>query len=300
MVEKMLEILVDYTERVKLLDEEALEKIIDIVVESASLQDYYAGVSFPNDIRIKNGIMKVAEYNSITKNMDFYIEAADIQSENQSKYDILFEGFELVLFQNVMMLKYLLHELGHPFDYKRIDSKLESGTEIALLSASAKMKRLALSVKNGLFDDHEDFEKILYFVLNQDEAFDKNYPFDPMERVAETRAYETILKMLELIKDRLFNLQEFVKASLLQYQLKAYIHRRGITPSPSEVFLCSIDQEDVWTHLDFYDPNAIKLLEKVRKEYSLDERLKLGLPLSNGEYNELRLRYKQSVKGRTH
>ncbi len=299
MVEEILKVLVDYTERVKLLDEKGIERIVDIVVSHMGLQNYIKGVEFPYEIKQKKRGVSIADYDTTTNKMNVYIEAFDLYSESQSKYDVLFSGFELVLFQNVLMLKFVLHELGHAFDFKRVDSG-ESGTiEMELLKVSANIKKIIAQTILGKYDENSDFDLILKYAVMQSENYSQFYYSDPMERVAETRAHQTVTEMLKLIKDRLFNLDEFVKASLLQYQLKPYIHRTGITPCPSEIYLSSVGQREVWKSMNFYDEDASKLLKKVQKECSLDERLKLGLPLTKEEYSELRLRYQRSNKART-
>ncbi len=298
MIEKIMKIVYDYTKNVKLLDEKAIEKIVDIVVQERELGPYISDLEFPYDIKKEGRSLTVADYNPITKQMNIYIEAFDMYSESQKKYDILFEGFELVLFQNVMMLRFILHELEHAFEYKQVDTLEDGGIELELLKASSHITRRLFDLRNAERDDL-DLTALLNLAFVQIDQYNKFYRFQPMERIAETRAYEAIIEMLKRMKVDLFNLDEFMKASLLEFQLKAYTYKKGFVQNPTELYLYGTGQSDIWRNFNFYDPNIARLVDKVREEYCLKDRLTYGLPITGDEYKESRLRFRRSNKYRT-
>ena len=54
---------------------------------------------------------------------------------------------------------------------------------------------------------------------------------------------------------------------------------------PTQVYLFSTGQSNVWNELDFYNQDSSQLMKNVYHKYDLTRRLSLGLPVSYEEYN---------------
>lgn len=115
----------------------------------------------------------------------------------------------------------------------------------------------------------------------------KYYKFEPAERLAQINSYKTLLNALSFRKNEIERLYELEKNLLISETLNAHPEAKKLGGCPSFVYLNGVGRKDIWESLPFYDEEKEKLLENVTKEYSLEKRLTLGLPITSKEYKNL-------------
>lgn len=117
---------------------------------------------------------------------------------------------------------------------------------------------------------------------------------DPSERLARIHSLGIVVGCLQQIKGCCPNVLKVGKRSLLLEMVDGYRHtKKGQLTAPTQVFLEGIGEMDFWENLEFYDDNSRRLQRNVEKEYCLQKRLQLGLPIRSKEYRKIQNLVKQ-------
>ena len=211
--------------------------------------------------------LSVARYTE--KNLFISLNALQLHFLNTKDHFICnFKGIEYAIFLNSILSQVILHELEHIVQYKTV------------LTSNDSIEKTLLSPSFSKTKSKEEL-KIL------EELTKKFYMFKPAERLAQINSYKTLLNALSLRKNEIERLYELEKNLLISETLNAYPEAKKLGGCPSFVYLNGIERKDIWESLPFYDEEKERLLENVTKEYSLEKRLTLGLPITSKEYKNL-------------
>lgn len=286
---EILKLVYDYSVNVKLVDKNFIDKIIEIVVLNKSLNNYVCSVQFTDKLDKNDYRVTCAAYDSFNMNILVDYEAIQIVMENISYYDQLFHTLEQVMFRNLTITQYILHELEHAFQNKQADNKSDDSIEAKLIKAGFVLDRAMKNPRflTALFSGKIPAQYFNIYVLRDRELYEKYYQLNPTERLAQVNSFKTIINSIEPIKDYISNLYEFKQASLIEEMLNGYQDSWDQGSCPTQVYLFGIRQSKVWTELDFYSQESSQLIKNVSGKYDLDKRLSLGLPVSHDEYNTM-------------
>ena len=211
--------------------------------------------------------LSVARYTE--KNLFISLSALQLYFLNtKGNYISNFTGIEYAMYLNSILSQVILHELEHIVQYKTVLTSNDSIEKTLLSSDLSKAKT--------------EEEKKLLRKLEK-----KYYKFEPAERLAQINSYKTLLNALSLRKNEIERLYELEKNLLISETLNAHPEAKKLGGCPSFVYLNGVGRKDIWESLPFYDEEKEKLLENVTKEYSLEKRLTLGLPITSKEYKNL-------------
>ncbi len=211
--------------------------------------------------------LSVARYTE--KNLFISLSALQLYFLNtKGNYISNFTGIEYAMYLNSILSQVILHELEHIVQYKTVLTSNDSIEKTLLSSDLSKAKT--------------EEEKKLLRKLEK-----KYYKFEPAERLAQINSYKTLLNTLNLRKNEIERLYELEKNLLISETLNAHPEAKKLGGCPSFVYLNGVGRKDIWESLPFYDEEKEKLLENVTKEYSLEKRLTLGLPITSKEYKNL-------------
>ena len=286
---EILKLIYDYTINRKLVDSKFIDKIIEIVVSKKSLNNYVRNVRFTNKLEKNNYEVVCATYNPLR--MEILIDYESIQTamENESYYNSLFNSLEQIMFKNLTITQYILHELEHAFQNKQADDKSDNSIEAKLVNASFALEQAMKNPKfiSALLKNEISAQAFIIYRQQNRKLYKQYYAFNPVERLAQVNSIITIVDSIEPIKEYTLNLYEFEQASLVEEMLRGYTDSWDQGICPTQVYLFGTRQSNVWSELDFYDQDSSQLLKNVSDRYNLTKRLSLGLPVSFNEYNSL-------------
>ena len=284
---EILKLIYDYSVNGKLVDSKFIDKIIEIVVSRKSLNNYVRNVRFTNKLEKNDYAVVCAAYSPLSMEMLVDYESIQIAMENRSYYDQLFHSLEQIMFRNLTIAQYILHELEHAFQNKQADNKSDNSIEAKLVNASIVLEQAMKNprVLNALLKGEIPAQDFIIYTLQNRELYKQYYALNPIERLAQVNSFRTIVDSIEPIKEYIPNLYEFKQASLVEEMLRGYTDSWNQGICPTQVYLFGTRQSNVWSELDFYDQDSGQLMKNVSDKYNLARRLSLGLPVSYDEYN---------------
>ena len=246
-----------YSREGKILDEVAIKRIVNTIVQEKGIQKYlkgvYVGETFGTGIaemfatagyNVKNKLLCVSTRNSTYScNMMFkdYQEGKEVSKQEE------------MLFKNIFLLQILLHEIEH-INQKQIKSK-GKGIEHDLI---------VLGLKNT---NNQTFE---------------SYRCDPTERLAEIKSWDVICSFLESFKNAYPSLYNYALEKKKYSITSSYMDESGyIEEGPTYRFAKLVSPPR-----KLIIPKTIRSIHELEKEFTGTEvRLIYGLPVSKEEFD---------------
>ncbi len=286
---EILRLIYDYSVHGKFIDANLIEQIISTIVSQRDLAQYVRNVEFIHGVDIEDDMITYASYNPFTMMIKINCDALRSSLDDKSCYDHLFDGVEQPMFKNFLITQYVLHELEHAYQNRQSQDQEDHSLETTLINASMKLEKMMRDPKilNAIQTDPNFAHDMKDYALYTKQLYQRYYVINPAERLAQIRSFRTIVTALEPIKKHVPRLYEFENASLLEELLQGYEESYDLGICPTQVYLQGNDQSEVWSQLDFYHPNEQQLRENVHRQYTLNKRLTLGLPVSPKEYELL-------------
>ncbi len=292
---KLLKLMYDYSQQNKLVDKEYIDKLVEMFVKEYNLDDYVKKIEFTSELIKSEDDVCFANYNPLEMNIFIDTESLDIMLKHSSKYDCLFDGYEITMFKNSTITQAILHELEHAYQNKVSDGVDDGTIETKLIKTCyAYEYYLKKGTLEQEIEDNKDnplrLSELLEILSTQalkNACYLEFYNLDPMERLAQIHSYQTLIKSLEIYKTRIPALYEFQLSSLVEETLNGHLEaweRGGICPT--EVYLNVIGRGKAWKELDFYDPDRQKLIDNAVEKHSVTRRLILGLPVTRNEFDD--------------
>lgn len=250
-------IALSYSRRGKILDEEAIKRIVNVIVQEKGIQKYlkgvYVGETFGTGVvemfaaagyNVKSKLLCISTRNSTYScNMMFkdYQEGKEVSKQEE------------MLFKNIFLLQILLHELEH-VNQKQIKAK-GKGIEHDLV---------VLGLKN---DNNQSFE---------------SYRCDPTERLAEIKAWDAICTFLEPFKNVYPSLYNYALEKKKHSITTSYVDEDGyIEEGPTYRFA-----QLVSSPRKLIISKAIRNIHELEQELTGTEvRLIYGLPVSKTDFD---------------
>ena len=252
MEEEILTIINDYTMDKKVLDKEAIKKIVDIIINKNHLNQYVKELVFDEKTTSNTrNFYTLVKYNFENRIILIYLETIEeYLSEKNKKY--LKDKYEEILYLNFEYLKIILHEIRH-----------------------ADQMKFQKETDRSVIKELLDFCDMT--ALISEKKYDQAWEYDPKERDAENFANANIVKLLyeydRLATTPLFLLNKELDKSIFNgyssnIQIYPFIKYLNINYKDSSV-LCD------W----FSEEEFSKVALKYRFNY--------GLKLSSHEYEQM-------------
>lgn len=243
-----------------------IEELIELIVTCRNLKDYYSKttISFENSTDITT-------YNSLNIIKVYYNTLKQVLKIPEGQ---IFNNLEINLYPLIIMIFCFFHEAEHVNQRKLYYSHI-STPESRVIKAS----RFELMPFNQ-FEALSEKEKQIYLDYAKKEAikyqnyYNKFYQFVPTERMADIRAYEFLLQLLEQTP-YFCDIQELYNYLSKKYFLnttKAY----NANLSPTRYYLEQTQRRLAWLKLFLFTSNL-----------PLDERIYLGTSITKEEFLSL-------------
>lgn len=265
-MEELIKLIYDYSVSGKLADNEFYYKVIEIVVRKQETDEYLKDVYI-----IKKEDYKKEKYKKIISAFGGAYDALAGYEKNEKIIAILKDNLkhqfhylnylpfdsetDRMLFFNLLITKVLLHELEHVNQEK-----------IKVINNEIEGQILRLVDKNYGRETRQ------------------TYPYNPMERLAEIKAYDEVLKIIEEIKMLSPYLIRFFKQSYDVSLISGYGYEKCRLIIPTIKYF---ELHGKKVPFEWYSANKYKCLSLTKQSFPfVDDRLKYGLPISFKEYDE--------------
>lgn len=251
-----------YINRPFILKEDIVREIIELIVSSRSLEEFYSQTLFNynntgKDIASYNGFNDIdVYYNILVKNLNI--------PEGQ-----LFNNLELNIYPLIKLLFYFYHESEH-INQRRLWYYPEPTVESAIIKASRFeiMPLIEKICRLPLDEQEKERLKIETKAHEYRQIYRQNYIYAPTERMANIKAYDFILKLLakSTYFDDLNELYNYMTTQYFYCTAEAYFD----VSSPTKYYLMQQKVHLSWWRL------ALKI-----HQLTMDEKIYLGLTLSD-------------------
>lgn len=278
MESELLKIIFDYSKSGKILDYNAMEMIINIVVISNNLDDYVKSVNIDYDNletnRYYDGFGCLMDYNFNVKKINIYDKSIK-KIINECQIFNFYDGEKKIYNINLYLLQVLLHEIEHA-KHNRIYNENSMSDNITKLFKIV-YKYSIESIKK-IYDEFlskgfsiSDVDK--YFILLRDME-DRFYEISPCERIADIDSYKEILKILNE-ESSMCNLYSLYYYKYHLCYLRGYsVDKKGNVISPTIKYVKNIYSNDVDKFSDI-------------KPNDFDEAIYLGFPIDTDKFDKL-------------
>lgn len=276
----ILDLLIDYSDKEKILDFDYITKVVEIAIKEKSLEEYINGVEIHENLSNVYNVQCGGIYSTdslkitISQHMidEYYKRVHKSSAERLSVYDEL-------LLSNSLSTQVILHEIEHANQLKKIDEG--KNFESSLLKA-------AYSFYLNVYDKDLGIGKLEtfdYMSLKQSYG-----PIMPHERLADINSMYEIVDILEPIYDYVHpKIKQFMETRLYKFYTKGYSDE---DLEPTESYLAdytalNIPGTERHFNDEFYNFLALE------KESELKNRMLYGLGITKNEYDMCKVKKKK-------
>lgn len=244
-MENIWKIIYDLSINDNLLNISNIDKILEILIDEKDLGEYILNIEV-QQMRSNN----LASYSNYYKKIVLYSNVidkmiADIHTNIKTNNNLTKN-----LYINLSVLQVILHELEHANQEKIINcNTLESF-----------------------------ILRISQIVKSQNQI----YEFNPIERFAEIKSYNDLLKIVNYEND-LF-LKSLIKNDELQRKIRGYHYFNGKLYSPIELYFIKGKVDYLLSSFEWYSDDNNLFAINVDKMYSLEDSLFYGFPILDKNY----------------
>lgn len=261
--------------------------IVNLLVEYWKLQKYVKKI----ESNIKEEDVPPILYNPYTKIITLNHYSLEDKNPEVNFYNEMFSGEEALAYYHANMVQNLLHTIEHVKQIQLCASGKTDSIEDRLTQMCGKeyTARHLFNIKYGsniecdyIFRNKTDLRGL--------EAEHEFYYFDPMERLANIKSRELMVKILTHLKDEYPRLLEFEQASFIESLIEAYPESwdSGDGICPTQVYFNGIGLPDLWWKLGFSVNNFLEDFDIAMASFpgadGLNTRLRCGLPIAYAEY----------------
>lgn len=289
MEQEILKLVYDYSKNGKLADRDFILKLITIVVEHKTLNSYIRRLKMCNKPTNEENELHLAEYSMCEKEIVVNLTGLDNYLKIcYGKYSEMFNNIEKLFYGNLIVSQVILHELEHADQNKKFDSN-DMDTETRLIKISLREVKL-LKDPEALFDVYIKMgltpQEVICYFQRKKQLYKEYYDYNPIERLAQIRAYKTITDSICSLKDRLPNLYELEYASYIKNLLAGYEYDSNGLVAPTVRYMTGMNYTDSWKSFDFYDSDPTEMMKNLSKDYNLISRFTFGLPVTVCEHDQ--------------
>lgn len=284
---EILKLIYDYSEKEKLADKRFIIQVICILSINYHLAQYIKGIEFYDECLFKiNDQIITMTYNYLTQKIIVSMEGIKIISKNKTQnFQTLLNGIEPYFHYNLLIVQLIAHEIEHVIHDRNIEQNnptLETKLMKICTQDDNKIKELS-----KLYQETKE-EYYQQEIKKLTQKYIQHYHYNPSERIAQIKSFQLIIKIIEVIKNKMPTLYIIETIQLLQETIKGYKFHLFYIESPTLKYLSNMNYLSELSNLDFYSIDSQKLENNVIKTIPLEERLNLGLSITLGEYKHLK------------
>lgn len=249
----------------KIIDNDYINKVYNYYIDKYNLHDSCTKLEFNSK---NNNFAFYSSYDKkIVMNLNNMIERFNKISKNHNLKDKNYYGYI-----NLKIIQFLLHEIEHAVQDNMSD-KIDNLEEILISCTKLNMD--------------------LWEISGNGKMYEETYIYNPNERMADINSYKKIMMILKTISSdqSLKEMSSLLKKEYILSLIRGYDENI----CPSEKYLLTTGLSYIWTEMSFYDKDKNEMNKKVKKEYSFNKRLYLGLPIDNREFKKISFLTKKNM-----
>lgn len=273
--EEVKNLILEYKNQNRNIDQEYIRKILEIVIVSETLQEVLESHCINNDSKQKQYVMT---YSSVFKEITLYPHNIENNyNNNPSIQTIHSNNLEAEYVKFLYLNRILFHELNHAYYVNRMNQQKNQidNLETRMLFFEFQYSGLTLEQINHM--NKWKYEKWLWAVKRYNKTYYKNIQNSLKERLANLYSYQVSRKIADLL-----NLPQISMWEHLQ-ELKLYT-RANAGKSPTLSYLKKICSLKEFRELQ-------KQIEM--SSLSLETRLKYGLEITPLEFEQILIQKKE-------
>ena len=278
MEKQIAEVIHEYAKEPKPVDLNFYAKVADPVIVSYQLREYISALKL-----IENEDKASVTYDPLTGLIEMNHYRLEVENPEIDIFYTMFDEEEALAFYAAVIAQRLLHSFEHVAQIQRRETAQDNflETRLARICGAEYVDRKAIEIFKGIKCDYI-FRCPLDFIRGL-EIYHEYYQYDPMERLAEIKSYETMVGVMEYLKNIYPNLYEYEQSSYDESLLVAHKNSWFVGLCPTQVYLDGIGLSDSWNSFGFPE-DYMEALNTAQSKYSLEDRLRYGLPVHPEEY----------------
>ena len=272
----LLDILLLYASRLKLLDIEAINKICDIILKENKLNNIinFKIINNRDSKFINTNGVKLGEYDMDHTIYIFYndilncIKNDTLTNGYYDRYDL--NDFEDTMVNNINILETIFHEIEHAKQVLKVKDISDSSIERVIYQYEYDFMYPDDSFNDSSLVRHyiNSFKKYIIYNLNYNISF--------MERMANINSKEVLINILRELGSDFKNIYDIQKKLLDIFMFKEFKYNIS---GPTNTFLYKINCME-----DFVKSGYSLIVN----EMNFEERYRYGFGISNTEYKKIR------------
>lgn len=276
----ILDIVYSYSKKFRLLDDNSIRKILDILIDINDLS------SLEYTIVDKNNLFLAKRELGYYENDEIVLFSSNLRNRVKNEKHIIFDDeiklplFQKVLRQNLEILHTIFHEIEHAIQYENMKDFNDNTIEKKLLRYEYCF------VKNAIghvvfYDAIDKLERYISGTINyykDKKIYNDNYNLSIMERFADYYSLDKIQQLLLPIEKeicKLYELEHFIK---LHFLMKPYIEMDQLYTNDDKIYSPTIQFLENLRYYDTFDNASIEQL-------SYEDRFKYGFYLTQEEFD---------------
>ena len=278
-INKLTDVVYDYTKKGILLDDAAIKKIIEIFVREYELYGYVQSVDYQNNSN------NVCYYDFLTKKIYFnYNENIEKLNRNICLSKISLSKYEKTYLINLGILNKILRELFHSL---QINTALEKNNDLDSIIINSSYDYILRKIKGDKFSlDEINYYNELKDVYKRHPSFFNLVPTNRMSNIISTDIEYDVFKNLKIKLSGL--IKKYEKTKLIKSKLRGF-NLENIDFSPTLYYLDTIILLKNKFGVDY--KKELDLINNILPYYnenlSLDQKLYYGLKINFNDQKKL-------------
>ena len=275
---QLISLIYDYVKNNRVLDQNFINSILDVVINELGLNDYVIDSEIINVQGKSRKRYLMANYDFYSRVIGVNLQVA-IERLKEEARKLRLSYIETSYFIAKELAEAILHELEHAHQVKEYD---RDGNNLESLIIKGAFDHKTIIRKDLLFflmNGYSEKELLIRYKIIKRGI--KYYKYNPLERLAD---YHALNYIKEILKE--LNVGDRVMLHTYYEEYKNYIRGYELQKEPTKFFLAKVGGLKDWSEI-----------ERLSKNCDLKTRLSLGLPITKDEYQELENRTRRLRRG---
>lgn len=303
-MDNILDLLYEYSRRGLYIDNDFMSKVIKILIKENNLRGFVKRINFcslSKDSTNHNEDDTPMAYSYYTRKILIDTDKVNIfrRIAKELTCDLNLSYFEQILLSNSLATHALLHEVEHPYQYKKSMIRNENFENLLLgvcchidntFFMESKLAQL-LMLKKGIYLNPQLYHN-LRLQLQLERIFGASIPMERMANIHSTQEVNNMLAQISKI-DCIDKVISFFDSLLASYQLNGYNFNDSIIPSPTKRYLEEVKKSNI-VGMDIHFTESFDMAMSKAQNDSLEKRLLLGLDITEEEQQQMKMRLLRS------
>jgi hypothetical protein len=291
MKSEILKIVYDYSINKRIVDEEFIEKLINIIITKKELTPFLEKIVFiPESIECNDEAFSPAGYYPLLKEIRICINLFEKIFINRNKIIQTLNANELFFYKNTAITQIILHELEHVYQNKKIFIG-EEDLETKLLKVGNYHFAYITSLRQEMLSSKDEVlkEQLLSKINERRRLYSQYYIYNHCERMAQINSYKVIMNAISPIEGLIPSVVKNTSTCVRQQLSDGFEINFKRVCAPTIVYMQALGYQWELENFYFYNRNKRKLLKNISELHSLDDRLLFGLPISKEEFYKIKV-----------